>query len=244
MATKNDIQQTLKKAKKYFTLGLIIVVIAPFILTSPSIFKGFDFTHTGEIGDTIGGITAPIVNLLAAVLVYFALKAQTQANLMVYDQIEGQQIKDLLQHETDEVNLLFQSLKNSLDNFRFRSFDVHATDGEYLEGNEALYKMIEDFYCDYHPESEEDMLSNPKLTEFLSILEICETILIKLENSKIPNREVMKMLTVHQFQYRIMPRIKMDINNLPIKPCSSCNKDHGFPDRIVALIESIVSKTN
>lgn len=38
------------------------------------------FRNTGQIGDTIGGITAPFVGLLSAYLVYISFKAQIAAN--------------------------------------------------------------------------------------------------------------------------------------------------------------------
>ncbi len=41
----------------------------PYLLTQHSII---DFTDTGQIGDTIGGIMGPFVGILAAVLTFMA----------------------------------------------------------------------------------------------------------------------------------------------------------------------------
>ena len=61
-------------------LGLLLL----FIAISPILFSQFStiysFTDTGAIGDTIGGISAPFVNLLAAYLVYKSFTAQIRAN--------------------------------------------------------------------------------------------------------------------------------------------------------------------
>lgn len=71
---------------KKYKLGWIIISIAiiilvlPPILTTPALFQLFNFSHSGEIGDTIGGITAPFINGLAAILVYVAFKEQIKAN--------------------------------------------------------------------------------------------------------------------------------------------------------------------
>lgn len=66
--------------KEQFGIWLLIIfiVISPALLTQ--LDWGFDFTQTGQIGDTIGGITAPLVNLLAAYLVYKSFEAQIRAN--------------------------------------------------------------------------------------------------------------------------------------------------------------------
>jgi hypothetical protein len=54
-----------------------------------------DFTQTGQIGDTIGGITAPMANLLGAILVYLALKAQIEANLILKKQLDDEKSKTI-----------------------------------------------------------------------------------------------------------------------------------------------------
>lgn len=71
------------RLKKWELLLLIVLVLfafaAPYIITQFSF--GPSFEHTGEIGDTIGGLTAPFINLAAAFLVYKSFTAQIQANL-------------------------------------------------------------------------------------------------------------------------------------------------------------------
>jgi len=59
------------------------------IFLSPVLFTTEWYTNfgvkTGPIGDTIGGLTAPFVNLLAAFLVYKSFKAQVKANSLQVD---------------------------------------------------------------------------------------------------------------------------------------------------------------
>ncbi len=51
-------------------LGLIILFLFfPFLFTSRSWF-GIDFTETGQIGDTIGGILSPFIAIVAAILTF------------------------------------------------------------------------------------------------------------------------------------------------------------------------------
>lgn len=50
------------------SIGILVILILPWILTHNSWI--LDFTQTGQIGDTVGGITAPINGLLGAILIY------------------------------------------------------------------------------------------------------------------------------------------------------------------------------
>lgn len=68
--------------KIYITIAIILLAISlfmPYFLTLERIFD-FDFSTTGQIGDTIGGITAPFINIAAAILVYLSFKEQIKAN--------------------------------------------------------------------------------------------------------------------------------------------------------------------
>jgi hypothetical protein len=242
ISAKKEITKTLAKAKIFFYIGLLILVLAPFVLTRQSFINSLDFSNTGAIGDTIGGITAPFANILGAVLVYYALKAQIQANLTTQEQIESQATRESIQNESNDISKLYFNLKDSIDNFSFSTLDTYRFGEEIpLKGSEAIYKLFQEFYCDYHGD-EKAMSCNPKITEILSMLEICNSILEKLEKSSIPDKEVMSTLTLHQFQYRIAPRINLSTEELSRYHCSSCNIEHGLPESIVQLINSIQNR--
>lgn len=63
------------------------------IFTQPYYWKTFDFSQTGQIGDTIGGITAPIINVIGAILIYLSFKAQIRANKIQF-QLFSQEIEN------------------------------------------------------------------------------------------------------------------------------------------------------
>ena len=67
-----------KRIEILLLLGIIFTVISPWVFTRN--VGLIDFQNTGEIGSTIGGITAPITSLIGAFLIYYALVAQRQAN--------------------------------------------------------------------------------------------------------------------------------------------------------------------
>jgi hypothetical protein len=68
------------KSYKYLISGLLLlVVVSPLLLTQFTGIISFN-AESGAIGDTIGGITAPLVNILAAVLIFITFQEQVKAN--------------------------------------------------------------------------------------------------------------------------------------------------------------------
>lgn len=67
--------------KLFFPLVLLMVffLFFPYWFTSRSWFD-LDFTSTGQIGDTIGGILGPFIAIAAAILTFFAFWVQFKAN--------------------------------------------------------------------------------------------------------------------------------------------------------------------
>lgn len=61
-------------------IGIVAIFMSPIIFTSPAICERLCFLETGQIGDTIGGITSPIVGLMSIILLYKTLSAQLQFN--------------------------------------------------------------------------------------------------------------------------------------------------------------------
>lgn len=60
-------------------LVLVFACFAPVIFTSPG-FECFNKTATGQIGDTLGGTTAPVFGFLSIILLYATLREQQKFN--------------------------------------------------------------------------------------------------------------------------------------------------------------------
>ncbi|MBS1633852.1 MAG: hypothetical protein JST10_14915 [Bacteroidetes bacterium] len=67
----------------FATLGIAIIALMPYLFTRNALYESLNFTNTGNIGDTIGGITAPFLSLLGAILVYLSFQEQVKANAIV-----------------------------------------------------------------------------------------------------------------------------------------------------------------
>jgi hypothetical protein len=62
-----------------FILVIVLILFFPYWFTSYS-FRGINFSQTGNIGDTIGGILGPFIAIAAAILTFFAFWVQYKAN--------------------------------------------------------------------------------------------------------------------------------------------------------------------
>lgn len=63
----------------YFLYALFIVILLPFVLANKWVYI-VDFSQTGQIGDTIGGIMGPFIAMIAAFLTFMAFWIQYRAN--------------------------------------------------------------------------------------------------------------------------------------------------------------------
>ena len=232
------IKRTLKNGYLLLLIGIPIAILAPLIFTQ---FSLVNFNNTGAIGDTIGGITAPFINIIAAILVFLALRAQIDANLLIQDQIDTQENERKIDNESRQLNQYYDNLKSSIDNFEFSKIDMWSDEKDLktYRGSEAIYKLIDAYFCSYHG-NENDVKSNPKITELISMLEICEKLLVRIKDSYIHDRETLWTLTSHQFIYRIFPRMSGDFpDRIDSYDCEECDMKHGFPKKLSEPIKNI-----
>jgi hypothetical protein len=55
---------------------LFIAFLMPWVLTRPAFVDGLDFSNSGDVGNTIGGILGPMISLIAAYLLFRTLQVQ------------------------------------------------------------------------------------------------------------------------------------------------------------------------
>ena len=91
-------------------LCLVAILLAPYLLTRPFSDK-VSFMNTGQIGDTIGGTTAPIIGIVSIVLLAYTLIEQLKFNAKQVDLQRQEQFKatffELLKEQRDIKNSLF-----------------------------------------------------------------------------------------------------------------------------------------
>ena len=115
---KNTILKFQKEINKLDTLAIVLIIffivivgLAPIIFTQS--WTRFDFTKTGDIGSTIGGITAPFIGLLSALLVFLSFRAQINANRY---QLEAIQTERENRETENEITFLYHRLEEIKEN--------------------------------------------------------------------------------------------------------------------------------
>ena len=167
-----------KKMLIIFICGILLVLVAPFLLTRS--FGFVSFKDTGTIGDTIGGVTAPITSLLGSILVFFALKAQIEANKIITDQFNQQKLDEIerkrLIYFSEQINLVRSDINDfsyiDTEHDTLVSGDRQKTRIHY-KGADALSQFVEQIrhYGDGHVD-EDPFKKDPKLTELFNLLKI------------------------------------------------------------------------
>lgn len=69
-----------KNLKVILIVSVILIIVSPFVLTRESLSNCFSFVETGQIGDTIGGITAPVIGIVSIYLLARTLNEQLKFN--------------------------------------------------------------------------------------------------------------------------------------------------------------------
>jgi hypothetical protein len=103
------------------TAGILLVfsAFAPFLFTK--YYSGIVFnSETGSIGDTIGGITAPFLSLIGAILVFAALRAQVKANEIVFKQFDKEE-KEKIEESLNKIELLSVDLGSIIKDVELRA---------------------------------------------------------------------------------------------------------------------------
>lgn len=100
---------------------IVIAFIAPFIFTRPSINKEFDFTQTGQIGDTIGGLMNPFIALTGVIVTGLAFYIQYKANLQQRElfELEQKESKNQLQEQINN-----QNQQNKIQQFESQFYEM------------------------------------------------------------------------------------------------------------------------
>ena len=129
---------------KFFWIAAVLILALPVILAKSPISIS-NFTDTGQIGDTIGGITAPFVGLLGAYLVYQAFRAQIAANNVQVEANKVQIQANKVQAKNNDFQIaltLIDDLEQRLD-APIHKYEYKLAGGGVSHGEKAnLYEII------------------------------------------------------------------------------------------------------
>ena len=239
----------MKRARILLIVGVILILLAPLILTRA--LGIIDFSNTGQIGDTIGGITAPIASLVGSILVFFALEAQIEANQIIQEQMKVQKDEESQKKQLQNLLDQFKMLREDINDFSYITFKSDSTDEEknsisYLTrtGRDAFRQVIVGMK-QYKTNQHLDLYKlNHKLGEVKSILLAMDSLLKQTDSATIEltDKVFLRNLISYQFNSKIshafdgMETYKASLQ----KPCEECGKVHiGIPDDLFDIITRI-----
>ncbi len=155
-----------------------MMVIAPIVLTQPALTYWMDFRQTGQIGDTIGGITAPIVNLIGAVLIYFSFKEQIKANNNQWLAFEHDKMNSLHLSSYEMITSDLRFLRQDIADFLWQ-----APDGKEYTGIIGMTKFAT--AVREKKVKPEDVIDNYSFGLLGFLLIMTNTLLMKTEHLKL-----------------------------------------------------------
>ena len=230
-------------ARVALVVGIVLMLGLPWLLTRSWGWGSFD-AGTGVVGDTIGGITAPISGLLGAYLVFLALKAQVKANLIVQDQIDQQKTDNLRRRNVDHIMILISSIESRIRDFTFY-YNPPGKDKDIIEykGSTAIRKML--INLSYNDQHEEDYVEDNGYVEFASIINLFDNILSLMESYDIDFNEKKYLTEViyRQYEYGILGHVTQVEGVISI--CDECGAEHGrLPISLIKHIKDLDSRLN
>lgn len=220
-------------------LCLAIPLLAPFL---PILY----LKEYHDVGDAIGGISSPFVQILGSALLFLALKAQIDANTVLQEQIDKENKKEQLRHELNQLHELYLFVERNIKNF---SYDQKTTiDGKsqrtLLYSRRAIKCFIEDLEdleVDIHNDA--DVLMYDGVKEIMSILNSVELFFEQIKNSSIEayHKNFHKTLMQHELLFSIFPYQELDNKaHLKQEPCPECGEYHAnYPPLIYDRLKEI-----
>lgn len=109
----------MSKVFRILILFICLILIMLYFLTKQAIWQSWDFSNTGQIGDTIGGIATPIISIIGALLVYYSFQEQIIANRIQFDALSDEKTRNEISNSFEKHQYLLDEVKSNLRNLEF-----------------------------------------------------------------------------------------------------------------------------
>jgi hypothetical protein len=118
MAIKKD--RSILNIPNYFLIPIIVCIALGLAYSSIHIFTGYQtFKESGTMGDTIGGLTAPVFSLIASILVFISFKEQYKANQLQKQALDQEIKRTNSINEYNQIVDLINEIKIEVDSLSF-----------------------------------------------------------------------------------------------------------------------------
>lgn len=127
-------------------VAFVVLVLSPFIFTREVLFDCFNFSETGAIGDTVGGLTSPVVGFISIILLYITLQEQIKINVRQKkdnDFIVLLNLQSQIQEKNNGLVFRYDSLGQKVDGKGI--FELNNLDSNLFEDNfihSPMFNMV------------------------------------------------------------------------------------------------------
>ena len=127
---KADYREDYVKHARILLLILCGILLLPIVLTQLPV-SICSFTETGQIGDTIGGITAPFIGIIAGYLTFLAFHEQYRANVEAKNDLAKERFESKLYYFLSllndlEINTTIPKVGNYKQAYHFMFYEFKA----------------------------------------------------------------------------------------------------------------------
>lgn len=152
-------------------LSVIIVVlsiVAPVIFTQYK-FSSANFSETGAIGDTIGGLMNPFIAIAAAILTFLAFYMQYVANQKLKDEIRTREEKDRIDQFERQFYKMLELHKTNVDELEIIFFTKDKSKNVIAKGRHTFEYLRTEFEVCYYIVKLHYKNEKLKVSEYLTI---------------------------------------------------------------------------
>lgn len=217
----------LRTAFIVLVIGVVGIVVAPLLLTR----TGFSFAEAGHIGEMVGGITAPISNLVGSVLVFLALKGQIVANKITEAKFREQKLEEERKKEVAYVSDLYKYFLNN----------IKAYETKYYKGHKAIMRVMKALAdAERNQAHDEKRLYYGTAAELYSILKLGKLFLEQVNKCKLEqhDKHYFKELVKHHYDSFILPYLTKSDQEAN---CTVCGENHnGVPFKMSTVIKETI----
>ncbi|MDQ6471914.1 hypothetical protein RB619_14760 [Flavobacterium sp. LHD-80] len=197
-----------KNALAVLILGALLVVFLPYLMTRKVCL--IDFSETGNIGDTIGGITSPIVGFVGAILVYYALLEQIKANKIIQDQLNEQKLDENQKKIVNYLNGKLDVIRTDINDYEFIEVGSITRSEKIYLGGDGLCKFLE-LYKKEKTENEEELLEDVyHLEKFRLLLEYINDFVSDVVADNVNADDKKYLLQSIKYHYKSKIKIHLD----------------------------------
>lgn len=188
--------------------GLCFLSVYLFTRSAPSFFPVFNIKSTGEIGDTIGGITSPIIGIASAFLIYWSFQAQNRANEIQFELLKSEGQNRKVERNFEITLTLFSHLK---DDFLKLKISI-GKDNQFKYGKSAIdnftsklnsLELATALNKNQKYESVQKHLALNIYSDFIFILHEYYIMITKIEVSEFNEREKLELYLLLRSFYRL-----------------------------------------